>query len=188
MFQPTYFQSSYCICHPWCCENRFSILLQWLHPSRHLCALPLPILQVTHEDTTKLSFLKNTLLTRNENWILCKKQFILTKLDKRKRRNQKCFPLLKIQKKHLLRVNLIFWELGNLIFKSKSTSLNSKSMFNLICISFRITLCCSIFLIIAVTVERFMAVCRPHHYRYITWAVQMSHQLDNSSNSRQSLK
>lgn len=55
-------------------------------------------------------FSKNTLLTRNEDWILCKKQFILTKLDKRKRRNQKCFPLFKIQKKHLLRVNLILWE------------------------------------------------------------------------------
>ncbi len=82
--KPTYFQSSYCIRHPWCCENRFSILLQWLHPSRYLCALPLPILQVTLEDTKQRKLcvplsnlggsvqclttcLKDFFMTRNEN-------------------------------------------------------------------------------------------------------------------------
>ena len=33
---------------------------------------------------------------------------------------------------------------------------------------YRITFCASIYLIIGVGVERFLAVCRPHHYRYVT--------------------
>ena len=31
----------------------------------------------------------------------------------------------------------------------------------------RLTLCASIFIIISVSVERYLAVCRPHHYREV---------------------
>ena len=34
-------------------------------------------------------------------------------------------------------------------------------------IHFRITLCASIYLIISVAIERYIAVCRPHHYREV---------------------
>ena len=36
-------------------------------------------------------------------------------------------------------------------------------------ISFRITMCASIFLLIASAVERYLAICRPHHYREVTF-------------------
>ena len=36
-----------------------------------------------------------------------------------------------------------------------------------ICLYFRICVCSSIYLIIAVGVERYLAVCRPHHYREV---------------------
>ena len=31
----------------------------------------------------------------------------------------------------------------------------------------RITLCCSIFLVMSSAVERYLAVCRPHHFRVV---------------------
>ena len=33
---------------------------------------------------------------------------------------------------------------------------------------FRITMCSSIFLVMGTSVERFLAVCRPHHYRNVS--------------------
>ena len=32
----------------------------------------------------------------------------------------------------------------------------------------RITLCCSIFLVMSSAVERYLAVCRPHHFRVVS--------------------
>ena len=38
---------------------------------------------------------------------------------------------------------------------------------------FRITMCSSIFLLMGTAVERYLAVCRPHHYRTVTFWMMM---------------